>query len=107
MRYAEDREWGRSRGGSVWDLGVSWERREKVKGRGIYKAVTCLARLGLGQFFFLIFESVQVTSTHFSVSNIFHHFSRNFLHFFTFIQNLQNKIKSNKNLKLTIIMSTK
>ena len=41
----------------------------------------------------------------FSVPGIFHYFSRIFSHFSKIIQNLQNKIKSVKNLKNTIIMS--
>ena len=43
----------------------------------------------------------------FSVPGIFHYFSRIFSHFFKIIQNLQNKIKSNKNLKNMIITSIK
>ena len=87
-------------------------RREKKKGMGyilVSRARHVRARAGKldRSDFIKMFEPVQVTSTHFLVSDIFHHFSRNFLHFFTFIQNLQNKIKSNKNLKNMIITSTK
>ena len=118
-REMSKREMARSRGRGFWDRGLGIRhrrpgRREKeIGGRKNMKLVTCHMR-DRSYYFFLFFLlgykrpglcNFGRVWVNLAQSFSFRHSFTFFEHFSRIIQYLQNKIKSNKNLKITIISS--